>query len=469
MRRAPILALAGLALALAPLGAQRGTARLEGEVTDSTRDRPLAAAMVLVTRDAPEPALWFSAVTDARGRFRLDSLPAGRYTVALAHPMLDSLELTLPPNNLTLDDGERARLALALPSGATLRRLACPGVTLPPGTGVLLGQVVDADTERPLTDAVVAVSWSDLAVDRATLKAEQVSRTEGVRTTAQGTYRLCGVPTDSWLAVQVQRAGRAGAALQSMVSEAAGVATLNLSLSAGATRPIASTDSAAEAELAVRPLLEGTASVSGSVLDATGQPLPGSQVRVLETAGSARADTAGRFLLSGLPAGTQVLETKRVGYRIVQQPIQLRAGRRTEVEVRLTRIVSLDSIRVVAQRSRYREFEQRRRAGFGRYFTEEDVASRHLFQVSDLLRMTPGFKVFGTGIESKVVSSRIVGSGTGFNRPCEEANVVIDGMQRQDINWVHPNDVAAIELYPGPAGAPSQYENRCGLIVIWTK
>ena len=461
-------ALTALVIGLSPAGAQRGTGRIEGAVVDSMHGRPLATAMVLVTRLTPEPAIWFSAVTDARGRFRLDTLPAGRYTVVLAHPLLDSLELTLPSKEVELAEGGHAQLALALPSGATLRAIACPGVTLPPGTGVLLGQVMDADTEQPLADAVVAVSWSDLAVDRTTLQATYGSRTEGIRTGAQGLYRLCGVPTDSWLAVQAQRAGRAGTVVQAIVPDSAGVATLNLSLSAGATRPIAA-DSAAESNLAEQPLLTGTASLAGTARDAAGQPLAGVQLRVLEATGSTRSDSGGRFTLGGLPAGTQILEAKRVGFRIVQQPVQLRTGRSVEVEVHLARIVSLDSIRIVAQRSRYPEFEQRRRSGFGQYLTEDDIARRNPMELSDLLRMTPGFRVYGSGFEARVESSRARGSSFGFGRPCTTANVVIDGMQNQDINWLRPHDVAAMEVYPGPAGAPVQYDSRCGLIVIWTR
>jgi hypothetical protein len=48
-------------------------------------------------------------------------------------------------------------------------------------------------------------------------------------------------------------------------------------------------------------------------------------------------------------------------------------------------------------------------------------------------------------------------------------NVVIDNMQHQDINWVQPSDIGAMEIYAGPAGAPVQYDRACGLIVIWTK
>ena len=52
--------------------------------------------------------------------------------------------------------------------------------------------------------------------------------------------------------------------------------------------------------------------------------------------------------------------------------------------------------------------------------------------------------------------------------PCK-TNVVIDGMEHQDINLINPNDVGAIEMYSGTAGAPVLYDSRCGVIVITSR
>jgi hypothetical protein len=46
---------------------------------------------------------------------------------------------------------------------------------------------------------------------------------------------------------------------------------------------------------------------------------------------------------------------------------------------------------------------------------------------------------------------------------------VINGIQHQEINLLDPTDVGAIEAYPGPAGAPMQYDSACGVVVIWMK
>jgi hypothetical protein len=83
-------------------------------------------------------------------------------------------------------------------------------------------------------------------------------------------------------------------------------------------------------------------------------------------------------------------------------------------EVRLQRIVTLDSMRVLAQRSRYREFEEhRKRSSFGTFLAAEAVERRHPFQTSDLFWFLPGFKVTGLGLDAKVVSTRGLSSLMG--------------------------------------------------------
>jgi hypothetical protein len=445
-----------------PLRAQSG--RLEGTIVDSVHARPLAAARVLAIRADSGAAQSAGATTDSRGRYRIDPLPVGRYMVEFESAFLDSLEIYLPPREVTIEAGRAARADIALPSGRTLRAAACPGVTLPKGMGALVGRVLDAETEAPLRDARVAVAWRELSLDRATMLVSSVQRVGSVGTDSLGRYRLCGVPTDDWLVVQVQHRGRAGSDVRILVPDSAGVRVRHLSLSPAASRVIAADSSASDTT--TQPPLTGTASVEGVVRGVGGLPLAEAQVRVTGASGSAVSDTRGRFSLGDLPSGTQVLEVRRLGYLLAQQPVELRSGRTSTQDVRLQRIVTLDSIRVLAQRSRYRDFEQhRKRNGFGTFLTEEEIDRRHPFQTSDLFFMIPGFRVSGVGLDAKVQSSRGVSSLMGR---CE-VNVVIDGMPGQDINLLHPSSIGAMEVYREGQPAPVQYDRGCGVIVIWSR
>jgi hypothetical protein len=462
--RALALSLALGIAAAAPLRAQSDSfGRIEGVIDDSIHAAPLAGARVLAIRAEP-PSASGGATTDARGRFRIDSLPAGRYMVQFESALLDSLEIALPPREVSVAGGGAARVDFALPSGRTLRAAACPGLALPAQTGAVVGRVLDADTDRPLAGARVVVAWHDVVIDTATLSSSVAERTGAVQTDSLGRYRLCGVPTDSWLLLQVQHDGRAGAGIRLLVPDSAGVVLQHLSLSASATTPVAAAPPI-EGDT-TEPPLTGSASVAGVVRGVGGLPLSGAQVRVVGAAGRATSDARGRFSLGDLPAGTQVMEVRRIGYLLTQQPVELRAGRTAEQDVRLQRIVTLDSLRVLAQRSRYPEFEQRRKTnGFGTFFTADDIADKRPFQTSDLFRMILGFRVSGLGLDAKVFSTRGVTSMGGVCSP----NIVIDGMPNQELNLIHPSSIGAMEVYRAGQPAPPQYDRGCGAIIIWSK
>ncbi|MDB4886499.1 MAG: hypothetical protein JWN79_1937 [Gemmatimonadetes bacterium] len=192
------------------------------------------------------------------------------------------------------------------------------------------------------------------------------------------------------------------------------------------------------------------------------------QVRVVDAVGTARSDAAGHYSLAGLPAGTQVLEARHVGFLVGQQPVELRAGRAAQADLRLARIVTLDSVRIVAQRARLHEFERRASVGSaGRFLTETQIAGLHVREAGDIFRngRTLGFTVVGEGIDAKVRSTRGLAS---LAMTCN-TNVVIDGMQHQDINIVASSSIAAIEVYRGAAGAPPEYDSACGAVISWTK
>jgi hypothetical protein len=460
-----LLPLVLVALPVQPgaLHAQR-PGRVEGEVTDSLHSRPLAGATVLLTGLAPGSSAFHSVTADNRGRFRFDSVAAGRYAVTLSHPTIDSLELVLPSREIAVAEGERTRVALATPSGATVRARACPGVAVPLRAGAVVGQVTDADTEQALSGATIAVEWNEVGFDRTAVQATSTTRTASVRTDSAGLFRFCGVPTDNWLLLQVQRDGRAGSPVRVSVPVAAGLAVLRLSYSASGSRSLAMDDTLADGTLAP---LSGTALLNGVVRTADGQPLSDAVARVLGAAGESRSNRQGEFGLSALPAGTQVLEVRRVGYLAAHAQVELRSGRAVTTDVALRRIVTLDSIRVLAQRPRYRQNTEQliRRGGAGTYMSEQQIARFPASESSQLFARM-GLRVVGTGLDAKVYVQR--GLSSIMLGPCP-MNVVIDGFPHQDVNLVRPEEIGHIEVYKGPSSAPIEYESACGVVVIWTK
>ena len=149
----------------------------------------------------------------------------------------------------------------------------------------------------------------------------------------------------------------------------------------------------------------------------------------------------------------------------LRRTLELRGGRTTRADVRLERAVALDSVRVVARRLKYPEFESRRRFSmWGRFLDEMELQSRRASSMSEIVYSLNGFWVVGGGPGARVVSSQ----PTSLGGSCQ-ANVVIDRLPNQRINDVSPSQVAAIESYRRGLGAPPQYRSPCGVIIIWTK
>jgi hypothetical protein len=449
------IALTLLACAAPSLAAQRPTGRIEGQVTDSVHMGPLADAQVTATRVGSARETTFVAKTDRRGRFRFDSLDAGRYAMRFASPLLDSLQYGGTATLVDVTDGS-ARALLAVPSGETLRSLACPGVVFPAGTGALLGIVSDAETDKPLAGAQVAVAWSKLELDSAKgIVADD--RAAKVTVDPSGQFRMCGLPTNDPLLLQVQHKGRAGAVLRMRIAEAPGVLVRDLSFSAAGAGLLSDTTSDPAPAT-------GTARLYGTVRDSKGNPVPGAQVRVLGTAASMRSNARGEYAFAELPGGTQEVEVRQFGFGVVRGPADLRSGQRTRLDVQLEKVASLDAMKVVAaSASRYPEFEQRRREAIGgRFLDEAQIKKMHFNKVVDYVNLLPGF----VALHERYADMRV----TSMRYPgCQPAMLVNDLPVSNLMELPPPEMLGAIEVYVTTAGAPPNHRSPCGTIVFWSK
>jgi hypothetical protein len=447
--------------------------RIEGAVTDSVHARPLTGVRVVAAGVGSVSALRGDAITNATGQFRIDSLAPGRYMVGFESPLLDSLEIVLPPREVTVAPNSAATIALALPSAAKLRAAVCPKVDLTSGTGAVYGHIVNAETENPLPDVTVAIAWRERDVDRKTLRPIYRERTASDVADAAGWYVVCGVPTDTWLWMQLQHEERAGPLLRALVDDTLGIAIRHLSYSASASRPVA--DSAATVADSVDiAMLTGTAMVRGTVLGPGDAPVAMAEVRVRGTRGTTRTDRTGRYSLSGLPAGTQELDVRHVGFAVAEMLVELRSGTTTTRDVRLQRVVSLDSMRVTATRARYPEFTEHQKLAITGYFLgPREIEQQRVSRTADIIEKIPGFRVQQRGYKWEVLGGR----GTSYSSGSCRANIIIDGViimsDRVDasisIDDVNPADIGAIEAYREGEPAPQGYDRGCGAIAIWTK
>jgi hypothetical protein len=215
--------------------------------------------------------------------------------------------------------------------------------------------------------------------------------------------------------------------------------------------------------------MRGASSLAGVVHGLDGKPLQGARIIVRGTGLEALTGSEGRFAIGGLPAGTFSVDAQSIGLEPRIVAVDLSTGTPAFIDVLLNKPVQeLSRVVIVGRAPKNRpeveEFLQRKKSGMGHYITAGDIALQHAFAVSDALGTTPGVTVRPSGRFGHSI----------FMRDGCPATIYLDGIRMSE-NWetvddIPPNQVAGIEIYPGPLEAPPQYPStRCGVILVWRK
>jgi hypothetical protein len=230
------------------------------------------------------------------------------------------------------------------------------------------------------------------------------------------------------------------------------------------------------------PATASTQAVRGRLLDAsTGTSILGGLVLLVDTAGNemdrAISGNSGEFFVRARQPGSFKLRAERLGYRATSSGrMTLAVNMVRYVEFRLgVEAVELEPLRVVAE-PRVRQLEQagfyaRRESGIGLFYTRDDFDLRRPLVATDILRGAPGVRVIPVGRGNTIRFSR--NDGASFRR-CG-IRIWVDGMFLGDENsfdFLHPDDIEAVEVFRGAAGLPAQYagsESACGAILVWTR
>jgi len=215
------------------------------------------------------------------------------------------------------------------------------------------------------------------------------------------------------------------------------------------------------------------ARVIGKAISArNGAPLSGVMVAVPQAKAFAVSDATGAFALAGLPAGTQPL---RVLYRdevVDERPVKLRAGKTLRLEVLLD-VEAVDLAPVVVEARSIRAahslagFYDRRRSGFGRFYTFEDLERRGSASLRALLSEA--------GVQVQCRSWSCVAVSHSGPRACV-LPVYRDGVPfpiMDDLDFVRLDELAAVEVYKHGLEVPLEFQGGfvggCGAILIWTR
>ncbi len=217
-------------------------------------------------------------------------------------------------------------------------------------------------------------------------------------------------------------------------------------------------------------------SVAGVVRDSSGASVAGADVSVDGTRLSVETAADGMFRLYGMAAGMATITVRRLGFRPLSVPLDVRSGGDAErAVITLARAPQqMAAVVVVGNRPTHDATrgmqDRRRKSGSGHYFSRADIENARPQVMTDLIRRIPGARLQSIGGIRNAVRFR--------NAKCPPL-VWLDGLplgsSEFDIDNLTPSSIEAIEVYSGFASTPAQFtmtqniRQQCGAIVIWSR
>lgn len=361
----------------------------------------------------------------------------------------------------------RALLAAAIPCAAVLGAadlaaqqeegderppVASPDVPCPPppegaprARGTIEGSARDERTGRPLPGARLLVSLPGSGDD--------VGRSLAFRTDGRGRFRLCRLPVGWTVQLRVEREPMVGAPQEVWVHG----------------------DSAVRRDVTI--FLGEPGALAGRVRDrGSGDPVGGATVRLPRLDAGTVSGDGGRFRLSDVPAGRYQLEIEHVAYGVSRDSVRVRGGMASSLDLRLSRRplpVEPLTVTVDEERPIWLErtgFFRRKSRGSGIYFTREEILEQGHSRLSEVFRGLSGVRIR----DGRVTMSRAPKSLLSGGRSCP-LQYFVDGQAvslPMGVDTYLPGDVAAVEIYRGPAEVPMAFNQRraaCGAIVLWLR
>jgi hypothetical protein len=252
---------------------------------------------------------------------------------------------------------------------------------------------------------------------------------------------------------------------------------------------------------AVRPSVAQPRVVRGLVSDHRSRPIASAAVIAAGAgaAGGAVTDDSGRFQIEIPHQNRVTFDVRRVGF--MPSRVGLDAGGDTNVTVLLLPATTvLPGVAVIQTELRppaLAGFEQRMRertkgAGPGRFITAEEIAKMSPNRTTQVLENENSLSVRRVGADRYAVFGRASG---GVSCPAtlylDGVRLLAGGQQIRDRRgrvvgreagapideFVTPQEIGGIEIYPRALLAPAQFQppanddlaSRCAIVVVWTK
>jgi hypothetical protein len=213
--------------------------------------------------------------------------------------------------------------------------------------------------------------------------------------------------------------------------------------------------------------------VRGLAIRADSQPIAGVEVSTLSTKVVVGTDSTGRFVLS-LPPGDRTILLRSLGYKPLSLRVIVVAAQTIEVVATLTpALQTLDTVRVSGRLYNMpddappmmEDFYRRRATGVGFFVTREEIDRAG--SVRAAVARLSGVRIL-TGRSGNFTGIRVPRCEAHFGHA--RIAYFVDGMQVGSGRQPVDADIAAIEIYKGPATMPAEaLGDACAAVFIWTR
>ena len=370
-------------------------------------------------------------------------------------------------------EGTTSTLLLPLPGPRTIRSTLCGRAGSTDSLGVLVGSVRDEETGQWVGGAAVTVAWRIIDMREGVKVGTQ---RVPVTTAPDGTFRLCGLPSEDPLSVRAAaRSADPKETLRSgelfVVVAPAAITRVQLGmahLAAEAARPGSDAIGAAPTTR-----LRGRSRLAGTVSDPQGRPKADVRVMVLGTGQEVATGESGGFAFDSLPAGSWTVEARAIGVAPIRAAVQLSPALPARASLAFAKWTPmLDRVVVYgkapAEERFMEDFLARRERGLGTFITREEIERRGIVQLSQLLYSIPSVRVRPNPRAGR--SPMIEGRGG-----CQP-DVFVNGMRVMDGHSdvdaiVRPQDILAVEVHDEINGVPSSFGStkQCLVVGVWTR
>jgi len=217
-----------------------------------------------------------------------------------------------------------------------------------------------------------------------------------------------------------------------------------------------------------------TGSVSGTVLDETGQPLPGASILIKGTTRSTSTDVNGKFKLAGLSNGTLTLSASFIGYQTLDKVVDVTANATADFKL-VPDAQKLNEVVVIG----YGTAEKKNLTGSITTVSSKDFQKGTITTPDQLIQgKVAGVNIInGSGAPGGGSQIRIRG-GASLNAS-NDPLIVVDGVPfsgnsignaPSPLSLINPNDIETFTVLKD-ANATAIYGSRAsnGVILITTK